>query len=107
MLKKVKQKFPYLVVCGSEYTEAATQVELLDICDEGKEIKLLPPLNIARQNLSSICFDDVCYVFSQDTMEYLKVNKSWRILPSAQKNWKLVTLKMPKISRPTLLKYKN
>lgn len=96
-----KETLPYLLVCGSEYQEGASKVELYDI--KFKKMVLLPDLNQPRHNLSSVSFDAHCYVFSDDTLEHLVVSPWWKSIKMNQ-TWECIKLKIPKILRPTLIK---
>lgn len=49
-----------------------------------------------------------CYVFSEDSIEFLNVNLQWKYAASAQKSWIIVQLAIPKLmSEPTLIPFSD
>jgi hypothetical protein len=45
-----------------------------------------------------------CYVFNEDSIEFLSVDTKWKFIATAQKTWTLVQLPIQKLSiEPTLL----
>ena len=76
-------------------------MELYDI--KYKKVIPLPDLNEPRHSLSSLSFEDHCYVFSHDSIEHMVINPWWKSM-KGEKSWYIVKLKMPKILKATLLK---
>lgn len=49
-----------------------------------------------------------CYIFSEDTIEYLEVDLSWKFKSTAQKQWILIKLAIPKLNiEPSFLPLNN
>lgn len=70
----------------------------------------LPSLQIKRSRHAAISVKSTdgslqkCYVFSEDSIEFLNVNLNWNFVASAQKTWTLINLAIPKImTEPSLL----